>query len=136
MMRDDSTAAMSLAEQTSDVSRSTARSEARRETRRRMLKAGIIAFNDRYSTLPCTVRDLSSTGARLRVDAVFNVPDTFDLIVELDGLEAPCQVVWRRQNEIGVTFISPPRMVAPKRAQILKALVPELPPTLRRKRLV
>lgn len=78
------------------------------------------------------VRDLSSVGARLRIDGSIGAPDTFELIIELDGLEAPCQVVWRRTPEIGVKFLSEPRKVAPKRTQVLAVGRPEAV-TLRRK---
>lgn len=93
--------------------------------RRRILKAGIVAYNDRRSTLPCTVRDLSTTGARLRVNGSVNAPDTFDLIVELDCLEASCQVVWRKADQIGVRFLSAPRIVAARRIQVVNAIVPQ-----------
>lgn len=89
----------------------------RRAPRRRMLKAGIIAFNRRFATLPCAVRDLSETGALLRMSGVANVPDHFELIVELDGLEADCEVVWRQGRDLGVRFSAPPRKVPPRRAQ-------------------
>ena len=54
--------------------------------RRRVLKAGIVAFNGRHSTLPCTVRNISATGAQLRMPGTASAPDTVDLIIELDGL--------------------------------------------------
>jgi len=90
--------------------------------RRRVLKGSIILFNDRKSTLPCTVRDLSSTGARLRVESSITVPGTFILVIELDGFEADCEVVHRRAKDLGVKFTSPPRTVKPMRAQVVKAL--------------
>jgi hypothetical protein len=105
----------------------------RREPRRRVLKGGIVAFNDRRSTLPCTVRDVSDTGARLRVTGSVSAPDTFELIIELDGLEAPCEVVRRNGNEIAVRFLSLPRFASPKRAQVVNPLVPPQAPSLRRK---
>ena len=106
----------------------------RRSPRRRVLKGGIIAFNDRRSTLPCVIRDISEIGARLRTEtASVSAPDTFVLIIELDGFEADCQVVWRKAQELAVTFVAPPRHVTPRRAQIVKALVPPSAPTLRRK---
>jgi hypothetical protein len=107
--------------------------EARQAPRRRILKTAIIAFNDRYSTIPCAVRDLSATGARLRVNATTNVPDTFELIIELDGLEASCQIVWRKADDIGVRFISTPRLAAPKRFQVVAPVLPAETPSLRRK---
>jgi PilZ domain len=105
----------------------------RRASRRRVLKAGIITFNDRHSALPCTVRDLSDTGARLAVTASVSAPDRFDLIIELDGLEAPCEVVRRNGSDIAVRFLTVPRFVKPKRSQVVNPLVPAQTPSLRRK---
>jgi len=111
-----------------------AQNDARRShLRRRVLKSATIAFNDRFSAIPCTVRDLSATGAHLRVEGTVNVPNIFELIIELDGLEAGCEVVWRKEKDIGVSFSSAPRTTTPRRSQVVKALVPEQAPTLRRK---
>ena len=76
--------------------------DGRKAPRRRVLKAGTIAFNNRHSTLQCTVRDLSDGGARLLIDGSINAPDTFELFVELDGLEASCAVVNRAPGEVRV----------------------------------
>lgn len=100
--------------------------------RRKQLKAGIISFNNRHSTLPCSVRDISDKGARLEAAAT-SVPDTFVLIVELDGLEADCEVVWRKVNLVGVRFLAPPVRSEPKRLQVVQALGPQAAPSLRRK---
>jgi hypothetical protein len=104
----------------------------RRAPRRRVLKAGIVAYNDRHSTLPCSVRDLSATGARVRVEGSISAPDTFELLIPIDGLEANCQVVWRSDADVGVRFLAAPRVVAPKRTQVINPLVPAQKPTLRR----
>ena len=106
--------------------------EGRMAPRRRTLKAGVAASNDRHLTVACVVRDVSATGARLRVDGSLTVPDTFELIIEVDGLEANCEVVWRKANEVGVRFMSAPRIVAAKRVQVVNPLVPSKAPTLRR----
>jgi hypothetical protein len=95
--------------------------ERRGAPRRRVLKGSIILFNDRRSTIPCTVRDISTSGARLRVDRAVAIPDAFILIIELDGFEADCQVVARHGQEVGVRFAAPPRNVKPKRVQSVKA---------------
>jgi PilZ domain len=105
---------------------------ARHTTRRKQLKSAIILFNNRHSTMPASVRDISETGARLEAVAQ-DVPDTFELIVELDGLVADCEVVWRKVNFVGVRFLSPPRKAPPKRIQVVQALGPAGAPTLRRK---
>ena len=59
-------------------------------------------------------------------------PTHFELIIEVDGLEADCQVVWRKANEVGVKFLAAPRIVAVKRAQVISPLTPAKAPTLRR----
>ena len=61
-----------------------------------------------------------------------NAPDTFELLVDLDGLEVSCQVVARAAGEVRVKFVGPVRIVPARRAQVLRAVVPEKP-TLRRK---
>ncbi len=106
--------------------------DARISPRRRVLKAGIAASNDRHITIACTVRDLSATGARLRTESSLNIPDTFELIIDVDGLEANCEVMWRKGNEVGARFLGAPRMVAVKRAQVITPLTPQKAPTLRR----
>jgi PilZ domain len=116
-----------------EVSIDEPRVERRQAPRRRVLKAGIVAFNDRFVSVQCTVRDISATGARLRVSGSISAPDKFELIIDIDGMEAHCEVVSRKANEIAVRFVSPPRMLPPKRAQVVMALVPSTPPTLRRK---
>jgi hypothetical protein len=93
----------------------------------------VIAFNNRYSSQACTVRDLSDTGARLRVAQGQVVPDHFDLLIDIDGFEAPCLAIWRRGNDIGVRFEAAPTRSQPRRAQVITAIVPERQPSLRRK---
>ena len=107
--------------------------EKRRAPRRRVLKGAIVAYNDRHSTISCAVRDISDTGARLRTDGAMNAPDTFLLVVELDGIEADCTVVWRRPPDLAVKFVGLPRKVTPKRRQVVGALVSGETPSLRRK---
>jgi hypothetical protein len=111
----------------------TADDERRYAPRRRVLKAAVAAFNGRFCTVSCTVRDLSDTGARLRCDGSVNVPDTFELIIELDGFEAACEVAWRKGSDLGVRFLGAPKKVAPKRDQVIEANTPKPTPSLRRK---
>lgn len=106
--------------------------DARMSPRRRVLKSGIAASNERRLTVPCTVRDISATGARLRADCSVAIPDTFELIIEMDGVEVDCQVVWRKANETGVKFLSAPRKVAVKRPQVISPITPAKAPSLRR----
>ena len=107
--------------------------EQRRDPRRRVLKGATVAYNNRHCTISCMIRDISSGGARLSATSSVDIPDTFELIVELDGIEAECEVVWRYGKDIGVRFLSPLRHSAPKRDQVIAAARPQEKVSLRRK---
>lgn len=112
-------------------------SDQRRAPRKRTLKSALVIFNGRTSTLSATLRDISDTGARLRVSKDVAMPETFDLSIDSDGIEAPCLLAWRRGEDVGVRFTGPIVKSAPKRAQVVTALKSTTPqPTgslLRRK---
>ena len=71
--------------------------------RQRILKGGMIVINDGFSTFKCTVRNLSETGARLKVAGIIGIPDSFRLAMD-DGRKFACTVVWKTESEIGVKF--------------------------------
>jgi len=56
-------------------------------------------------TLDGVVRDLSETGARLGIASSLPLPKSFRLILAREGRCHEVEVVWRRGQEIGVTFI-------------------------------
>jgi hypothetical protein len=77
--------------------------EHRSSPRQRTLKGGRIVINDGFSTFQCTVRNLSESGARLKVTSIIGIPDSFQLVMD-DGRKFACSVVWRTETEIGVIF--------------------------------
>ena len=56
------------------------------------------------ATLHCGVRNLSATGACLRVDDPHDVPDTFNLVFDSGEPSRMCRVMWRSARQIGVRF--------------------------------
>jgi diguanylate cyclase (GGDEF)-like protein len=72
--------------------------------RRRVLKAGVIAFNNKTVTRECTVRALSKDGAGLDVSSSVGIPDWFHLIIRADNFETSCRVVTRTEKHLGVEF--------------------------------
>ena len=76
--------------------------ERRTAPRHRVLKAGTVEFGG--ESLPCTVRSLSSSGARIEINSPLWFPDRFVLAVASEGWRKPCHVVWRQQKRIGVIF--------------------------------
>ena len=77
--------------------------ENRQTQRRSTLKGGRIVFNAGRSTINCTVRNLSASGAKLQVASVVGIPDTFDLVLDAGARQA-CRVAWRSLKELGVAF--------------------------------
>ena len=96
-----------------------ARCDRRGASRARVLKGAIVAFMDHYCTVSCTVRNISRYGALVRSDSIKNIPDHFDLIIELDGTEVSCEVVWRNDRDLGVRFIGACRKGKPRRHQVV-----------------
>jgi hypothetical protein len=70
--------------------------EHRAAPRQRVLKGGRIVINDGFSTFQCTVRNLSETGARLKVASIVGIPDTFGLVMD-DGRKFACTVAWKTE---------------------------------------
>jgi hypothetical protein len=54
--------------------------------------------------MDCVVRDISATGARLRVPDSRAVPEQFELLLKQTGEYRPAFVRWRRKGEVGVSF--------------------------------
>jgi diguanylate cyclase (GGDEF)-like protein len=73
--------------------------------RRRVLKGGLIVFNNHNSTLECTVRSLSDDGAGLDVSSTIGVPPSFDLQIKADQFIRPCRVVAHTDKHFEVEFV-------------------------------
>jgi hypothetical protein len=77
--------------------------EKRSETRRTMLRGGRIVFNNGHSTIDCTIRNVSSAGAKLVVTSPLGIPESFVLMFDTKE-KRPARVVWRTTKEVGVAF--------------------------------
>lgn len=78
--------------------------ERRAAHRQRVLKGATLFFNNGFSAFECVVRNLSDGGARLSLAETFGLPKTFRLMIAGEGTARIAQVVWRRQDAIGVSF--------------------------------
>jgi hypothetical protein len=78
----------------------------RKAQRQRVLKAGSIVL-DRGGTIDCQVRNLSDSGALLRVETTFGIPDHFTLKIPQDSGTHVAVVKWRRAMSVGVVFERP-----------------------------
>jgi hypothetical protein len=65
-----------------------------------------IRFDDGFSVRQCRLVDLSSSGARLLVDAPNDVASRFSLLLTRDSAPGRrCRIKWRQGREIGAEFI-------------------------------
>lgn len=72
-----------------------------------MHHAGAIIVEGKVAA-QCQIRDVSAGGARLGLDADFELPDEFELILTGNGrVRRRCTTVWRDPDEIGVRFCDP-----------------------------
>lgn len=78
--------------------------ERRKSERRRSLKKGLIAFNDRYCSTACTVRNESEGGALLMVSQNQVIPSVFELKVQPARDYRFAEVIWRTPDAMGVKY--------------------------------
>lgn len=71
---------------------------------RRVLKGGQIVFNNRRSTVDCTIRGLSEAGARIDVSSTQGLPKDFLLSIRGDGIEIPSRVTHWGDRNLEVEF--------------------------------
>ena len=74
--------------------------------RMRTVLAARVEINNGDSTFDCTVRNLSDTGARIKVEAPHTLPETFQIYIIKSDVRYKCEIKWRTVTEVGVHFIS------------------------------
>ena len=79
--------------------------ERRNISRARTILAAQIILHDGGSTVDCTVRNLSDTGARVKVEAPFTLPEHFKLHIPKSNILRSVEVKWRTISELGVQFL-------------------------------
>ena len=72
--------------------------------RTRSLLTGKIIIGDGRESHDCVVRNLSATGAHVRLAGAVNLPGTVGLLVVKEGLLFDAAIAWRRGDQIGLTF--------------------------------
>ena len=77
--------------------------EKRAAQRFRVFKGGLIALDD--GGVACTVRNISTGGAAIDLDAPVALPPSFTLSIACDQLERRCRAVWRNDRRVGLAFV-------------------------------
>ncbi|MBS0243272.1 MAG: PilZ domain-containing protein [Proteobacteria bacterium] len=92
----------------------------RNSARKKTTLPGVLLFRGMRMQMPCTIADLSGTGARVsfprtvaaQYGELEHLPDDLILVIRADRVEVDCKVMWRRQGSMGLRFLSPPRQQA------------------------
>ena len=118
-----------------DIKKRRIERERRRQRRRRMLKHVQVLSLDKKaaSAIDLTLRNASSSGARLfgPAESLRRIPDEFYLVAPGQLRMIRCEVVWRADDAVGVSFLSDPGTLAsrePEGGGDWEALEPEPPP--------
>ncbi len=78
--------------------------ERRAIQRTRVLRCAKIIVLRLSSIIHCTVQNITSAGACLKLANTFGVPETFDLTFEHGRTRRRYRVIWRTNDKLGVTF--------------------------------
>ena len=65
-------------------------------------KNGQIRFNDQVKH--CEIIDVSHSGAQLRVSSEAQIPEHFDLYIDIAKQIFRCALVWRNVDSVGIRF--------------------------------
>jgi hypothetical protein len=76
--------------------------DAREANRTSVLDMALIRFGE--ASVSCVIRNLSDAGAALEVGPQSEIPDQFKLIVMRKKKIYSCNIVWRKESRIGVSF--------------------------------
>jgi len=89
--------------------------------RTRILRSAKIIVPRRSPVIHCTVQNINSGGACLKVANTYGVPQTFDLTFEHGRTRRNCRVVWRTNDKLGVAFTEAEEKVAAAEAKSAEA---------------
>jgi hypothetical protein len=80
--------------------------EQRQTLRSRVIYNGVVAFNERRSTIECIVRNFSDDGAKIEFENPALLPDEIDLLIPKKNRTFRAKMVWANANQAGLTFRS------------------------------
>jgi hypothetical protein len=80
-------------------------SDLRSLRRLRCFKGAKIVFNAYQSVIDCTVKDMTQSGARLRISTTTDVPGEFELYLPQERLIAHARLAWQLGRDCGVSLV-------------------------------
>lgn len=80
--------------------------EKRQMHRQRVLKTGVILFNNGYSSFACKVKNLSEKGAMLEFDNTLGIPSEFKFRMGGTGSSFNAKAIWRSDQKMGIARVN------------------------------
>jgi PilZ domain len=63
---------------------------------------------DGGTAMPCVLANVSATGAKISLPRPAELPDTFHLQADDLDLDVQAEIVWHREEQLGVRFLRRP----------------------------
>jgi hypothetical protein len=102
--------------------------ERRNVQRTAVKRSAKIIVPRRSPVIHCTVQNITSGGACLKLANTFGVPENFDLTFECGRTRRACRVAWRTADKLGVAFQGEEMPVETENVTPVGEAVSPLPP--------
>jgi hypothetical protein len=98
--------------------------ECKRKGRRKQTALpGLLTFKSMRAQVPCTIADMSGTGARLTLSHatarsfgdVEHLSAQCTLVIRADRMQVQCEIMWREGTSLGVRFLGAPQPLPTER---------------------
>lgn len=63
-----------------------------------------IFFENKPSTFNCLIKNISGKGAYLKIDSIWDIPETFRLYIDKFDKTVECHVHWKAHGKLGVSY--------------------------------
>lgn len=83
-----------------------------RPQRNRVLNGGKLIVSDGKGLIDCVIRDMSETGARVRMSNPTVLPMKIEMLVVKNNMLYPAEIRWNRKSEAGLQFTGPGKVTA------------------------
>ena len=76
----------------------------RRAPRERAFLSGRISYGAGALSTPCTIMQISATGAKINVAPTISLPEVFQLVIAQKSIDRPARLIWRRDDVAAIAF--------------------------------
>jgi len=78
--------------------------DARKTQRLPALLGASISSVQKTTVFDCLIKNISDHGAMIKIDRIWDIPETFRLYIEKHDKSYNCRIRWKTYNSMGVSF--------------------------------